>query len=282
MMAIESVYSHRSQGAEVPKNISPPHTHSRGFYMSQKKFGFLTQDELKRYNRQIILQGWGDDAQLRIRESTVFIAGVGGLGSAASLYLAAAGAGTLRICDDGEVELSNLNRQIIHSNESQGTKKVFSAAERIADVNPHVHTVSLDRRIDDRSISDLVADSDIIVDCMDNFDTRYILNRYAAQRGIPMVHAGIFGMAGQITFIESPATPCLQCIFPEAPPPEVFPVVGATVGVIGSLEALEVLKYLTGTGELLKSRLLLFEGDIMKFEELPLEKNPSCAVCGGR
>jgi len=249
--------------------------------MPQKKYGFLTQDELKRYNRQIILQGWGDDAQLRINESTVFIAGAGGLGSAASLYLAAAGIARLRICDDGEVELSNLNRQIIHTNESQGTEKVLSAAKRIAALNPHVQTVPLNSRIDDRSISDLAADSDIIVDCMDNFETRYVLNRYAVQRGIPMVHAGVYGMAGQITFIESPVTPCLQCIFPEAPPPEVFPVVGATVGVIGSLEALEVLKYLTGTGEVLKGRLLLFEGDIMKFEELPLEKNPSCSVCGG-
>jgi adenylyltransferase/sulfurtransferase len=248
--------------------------------MPQKKSGFLTQDELKRYNRQIILDGWGDDAQLRISESTVFIAGAGGLGSAASLYLAAAGTGTLRICDDGEVELSNLNRQIIHTNESQGVKKVFSAAERIANLNPHVQTVALDRRIDDRSISDLAQGSHIIVDCMDNFETRYVLNRYAVRRGIPLVHAGVYGMAGQITFIESPHTPCLQCIFPEGPPPELFPVVGATVGVIGSLEALEVLKFLTGTGEPLRSRLLLFEGDVMKFEELPLEKDPSCPVCG--
>lgn len=247
--------------------------------MSKKKSGFLTQDELNRYNRQIILQGWGDDAQIRISESTVFIAGVGGLGSAVSFYLAAAGTGRLLLCDDGEVELSNLNRQIIHTNEGQGVKKVFSAAQRIEDLNPHVRSVALDRRIDEQSISELARDADIIVDCMDNFKTRYILNRFAVKEGIPLVHAGVYGMAGQLTFIESPSTPCLQCIFPEAPPSEVFPVVGATVGVVGSLEAMEVLKYLTGTGDLLKSRLLLFEGDIMKFEELPLEKNPSCPVC---
>jgi adenylyltransferase/sulfurtransferase len=248
--------------------------------MPQKKAGFLTQDELKRYNRQIILQGWGDDAQIRVQQSLVFVAGAGGLGSAVCFYLAAAGVGTLTICDHGEVELSNLNRQIIHSNESQGNKKIDSAAERIANLNPHVHTVVSDRRIDENNISDLAGGSDIIVDCMDNFETRYILNTFAVKQGIPMVHAGVYGMAGQITFIDSPATPCLQCVFPEAPPPELFPVVGATVGVIGSLEALEVLKYLTGSGELLRNRLLLFEGDIMKFEELPLEKDGSCPVCG--
>lgn len=250
--------------------------------MPREDSDFLTQDELKRYNRQIILEGWGEEAQLRVRNATAFIAGAGGLGSAVSLYLAAAGTGTLRVCDHGEVELSNLNRQIIHDNNSQGSKKVFSAAERIASLNPHVKTVALDEQIDDHRIADLVADSDIIVDCMDNFETRYVLNRFAVEQGLPLVHAGIHGMAGQITFIESPGTPCLQCIFPNAPPPEVFPVVGATVGVIGSLQTLETLKCLTGKGTLLRSRLLLFEGDIMKFEELPLEKNPSCSVCGGK
>jgi adenylyltransferase/sulfurtransferase len=248
--------------------------------MPQGKSGFLTQDEAHRYNRQIILPGWGDEAQLRVRDSTVFIAGAGGLGSAVAFYLAAAGTGTLRICDDGEVELSNLNRQIIHTDESRGSKKVYSAAERIARLNPHVHTLTFDDRIDDLTISRLAGDADIIVDCLDNFETRYVLNRFAVNKGIPMVHAGVYGMAGQITFIESPATPCLQCIFPEAPPAETFPVIGATVGAIGSLEALEALKYLTATGELLKGRLLLFEGDIMKLEELPIEKDPACPVCG--
>lgn len=282
MRVIRSASFHVSQEAKVQKHLPLLPSIPGGYHMPQKESRFLTRDELKRYNRQIILDGWGDDAQLRIRNATAFIAGAGGLGSAVSLYLAAAGAGTLRICDHGEVELSNLNRQIMHTNESQGKKKVLSAAERIASLNPHVRTVALDEGIDDHSIADLAADSDIIVDCMDNFETRYVLNRFAVERGIPLVHAGIYGMAGQITFIESPATPCLQCIFPEAPPPEVFPVVGATVGVIGSLEALEALKCLTGMGTLLKSRLLLFEGDIMKFEELPLEKNPSCSVCGGK
>jgi adenylyltransferase/sulfurtransferase len=248
--------------------------------MERKESNFLIQDELKRYNRQIIMEGWGEEAQLRIRNAALFIAGAGGLGSAVSLYLAAAGAGYIRICDHGEVELSNLNRQILHDNDSQGRKKVISAEERLSSINPHVHTEALEGIITDRTVADLVADSDIIIDCMDNFETRYVLNRFAVERGLPFVHAGVYGMAGQITFIQSPQTPCLQCIFPDAPPPELFPVVGATVGVMGSLEALEALKYLTGVGTLLKNRLLLWEGDIMKFEELRVERNPSCPVCG--
>jgi len=248
--------------------------------MTRKDSSFLIQDELKRYNRQIIMEGWGEEAQLRIRNSTFFIAGAGGLGSAVSIYLAVAGAGSLRICDHQEVELSNLNRQILHDNDRQGRKKVHSAEERITSINPNVHTTALEGRINDHTIADLVADSDIIIDCMDNFETRYVLNRFAVKRGLPFVHAGVYGMAGQITFIQSPETPCLQCIFPDAPPPELFPVVGATVGVMGSLEALEALKYITGSGILLKNRLLLWEGDIMKFEELAIEKNPFCPVCG--
>ena len=240
----------------------------------------LTSRERVRYDRQIILPGWGEEGQRRIKGATVFIAGAGGLGSAVSLYLSAAGVGHIRICDNGEVELSNLNRQILHTDRDIGSKKVISAGSAIARVNADVETVLLDRTMDDRSVAKLVGESQIIVDCLDNFETRYVLNRFAVKRGLPFVHAGVYGMAGQITFLHSPHTPCLECIFPEAPPPEIFPIVGATAAVIGSLEALEALKYLTGTGILLMNRLLVWEGDVMKFEEIGVEKSPSCSVCG--
>jgi adenylyltransferase/sulfurtransferase len=248
--------------------------------MASSEHGNLTDRERERYDRQIILPGWGEEAQQRIKDATLFIAGAGGLGSAVIYYLAAAGAGSMRLCDDGEVELSNLNRQILHGEGDIGRKKVLSAREGVERINSEVRAEVLDARIDEGSVEGLVAGSDLIVDCLDNFETRYVLNRFAVQKGLPMVHAGVYGMSGQITFLHSPNTPCLRCIFPEAPPPEKFPVVGATAAVIGSLEALEVLKYLSGTGVLLKNRLLVWEGDIMRFEEIAVQVSPGCPECG--
>jgi molybdopterin/thiamine biosynthesis adenylyltransferase len=240
----------------------------------------LTEVEKTRYNRQIILPGWGEEGQRKIKQATVFIAGAGGLGSPVAIYLAAAGIGCLRICDCGEPELSNLNRQILHTDKDIGKKKVHSAKETLSKINPHVHIISLPEKIERENISQLVADSQIMIDCLDNFETRYILNEYAVKTGLPFLHAGVYGMSGQMTFIHSPETPCLQCIFPQMPSPEIFPVVGATPGVIGSLEALEALKYLVGQGTCLKKRLLIWEGDIGRFEEIAVEKNPACPVCG--
>jgi adenylyltransferase/sulfurtransferase len=241
----------------------------------------LTDAEKIRYNRQIILPEWGEEGQRKIKQATVFIAGAGGLGSPVAIYLAVAGIGCLRICDSGEPELSNLNRQILHTDDDIGKKKVYSARETLSKLNPHVKIISLPEKIKRENISQLVANSQIIIDCLDNFETRYILNDHAVETGLPFIHAGVYGMSGQMTFIHSPETPCLQCIFPNPAPPEIFPVVGATPGVIGSLEALEVLKYLTGKEETcLKNRLLIWEGDIGNFEEISIQKNPSCPVCG--
>ena len=240
----------------------------------------LTDAECERYHRQIILPNWGKEGQKKVKEAVVFIAGAGGLGSPVSIYLAAAGVGKLRICDDGEPELSNLNRQILHTDGDIGKNKTFSARETLEKVNPHVRVESLPTRIVRESVGDLVGDAVIIVDCMDNFPTRHILNEYAVKKRIPFVHGGVSGMCGQITFIQSPETPCLHCIFPGSPPREVFPVVGATPGVIGTLEALEVLKFITGIGENLKGRLLIWDGERMIFEQVHVNNDPLCPVCG--
>ncbi len=268
----------------------------------------LGGDERARYHRQIILPGWGEGGQEKLKEATVFIAGAGGLGCAVGTYLAAAGVGRIRICDDGEVEVSNLNRQILYTDRDVGRKKADAAREALSRMNPYVQIEELCEGIESGTISELLADSAIAVDCLDNFGARLILNEHAVKASLPFVHAGARGMSGQITFIKPPETPCLRCVFPAPPPDETLnrdcqallasgtvgsaesegeqaigtlPVIGAAPGVMGSLEALEVLKYLTGAGELLMGRLLLWDGAIASFEEIPVRKDPACRVCGG-
>lgn len=240
----------------------------------------LMEEELKRYHRQIILPGWGECSQERLRNSRVFVAGLGGLGSPVTEYLAAVGVGHLYICDDGEPELSNLNRQILHSDADIGKLKTDSARETLKRINPHVEVECLQSRITKTTVSELVSDAELIVDCLDNFQTRYILNEFAVEQGLAMIHAGVMGLAGQITFLKPPRTPCLVCIIPEAPPTAVFPIVGATAGVIGCLEALEAIKYLTGLGRLLENRLLIWDGETMDFMEINIQNDPKCRVCG--
>jgi molybdopterin/thiamine biosynthesis adenylyltransferase len=242
----------------------------------------LTPRELERYHRQLLLPGWGAEAQGRLRRAVVFVAGAGGLGSPVAQYLAAAGVGTLRICDAGRVELSNLNRQLLHADRDLNHPKVRSAARTVRRVNPHVRVVPLQAVIDERSVEGLVGDAGLILDCLDNFQTRQVLNGLAVRRGLPLVHAGVTGWCGQVTFLHPPATACLACIVPESPPTAVFPILGATAGLLGCLQALEALKYLTGGGPLLAGRLLFCDGSAMQFEEVAVQKDPRCPVCGGR
>jgi adenylyltransferase/sulfurtransferase len=240
----------------------------------------LTPGEKQRYNRQMILPSWGETAQGILKNSCVFIAGAGGLGSPVALYLAAAGVGALRVCDSEEVELSNLNRQILHGDDRIGERKALSADRTLKAVNPLVEIIPLTENIEPDNIGSLVGDARLMIDCLDNFQTRYILNEYAVKTGTALVHAGVNGLCGQIAFIHPPQTACLACLVPEGPPPEIFPILGATAGVLGCLEAMEALKYLTGTGELLKGRLLFCDGEAMQFQEVSFDKDPECRVCG--
>jgi adenylyltransferase/sulfurtransferase len=239
----------------------------------------FSPDEQKRYHRQMLMEGWGEETQRRLMESIVFIAGAGGLGSPVSIYLAVAGVGNIRICDFDSPDMSNLNRQILHNHRRIGTNKAVSAEQTIGELNPHVHVTPLTDRIVDDNVDELVGDADIIVDCMDNFATRYVLNRSAVKKGIPLVYGSIWGMEGRLSFLHPPETPCLSCMFPEAPPAETFPVVGATPGIIGSFQALETIKYLTGIGRTLKGKILVWDGKKMDFKLYKTHRDPACPVC---
>jgi len=236
--------------------------------------------ELERYKRQMML--FGEEGQERLKKAHIFIAGAGGLGSPVSIYLAVAGVGTITIIDMDVVDGTNLNRQILHYDRDIGRKKTASAEEKLQELNPDIIINAIDVMIDASNVKKLVGNSDGIVDAMDNYQTRYQLNDVAIAKQIPFFHGGIRGFYGQVTTIIPGTTPCLKCIFPKAPPTEEFPVVGVTAGIIGTIQSNEVIKYLTGTGDLLTNRLFLWDGMQAHAEEICIERNPSCEACGGR
>lgn len=238
----------------------------------------VSEQEQERYRRQAMLLG--AEGQERLKKTHLFIAGAGGLGSPAAIYCAVAGVGTITVVDMDTVEPSNLNRQILHNDRSIGKKKTVSAIETLRGYNPDITVNAIDAVIAEENVRALVGSAHGIVDALDNFPTRHLLNRVALEKKIPLFHGAIRGFHGQATTIIPAKTPCLACIFPRQPPPEVSPAVGAVAGIIGSVQAAEVIRYFTGQGSLLAGRLLLWDGLCAKAEEIALEKNPACPVCG--
>jgi len=237
----------------------------------------LSDAEKKRYSRQIRL--FGEDGQEKLKGTSIFVAGAGGLGSVISLYMAAAGFGKIRICDCDIVELSNLNRQILHANADVGRAKAKSAYESLTGINPEIEVEARVMTISQDNIDQLLQGCDLIMDAMDNFPVRYLLNRAALQRNIPLFHGAISGYQGQATTIIPGKTACLTCLFPRAPPASVFPALGSTCGVIGSIQVTEAVKYVTGAGQLLENRLLLWDGLSGCLDEMTYERNPACQEC---
>ncbi len=239
----------------------------------------LSSEELEIYTRQLGIASWGTDVQEKLKRSKAFIAGCGGLGSPVLYYLAAAGVGTLILCDFDIIEPSNLNRQILHRYESIGKPKVESARNAIRGMNPFIITETRKAKMTGSNAADLVGNADIIIDCLDSFASRHILNRLSVSRGIPMIHAGVSGFMGQVTLFHPPETPCLACIIPGKKVQSNRSIAGVTPGVIGSIQAMEAVKYLGGIGDSLKGRMLFFDGVTMKFETVFITKNPRCRVC---
>lgn len=239
----------------------------------------LTHREKQRYNRQIMLPEIGEAGQEKLKMSHVVIAGGGGLGSTAALYLVAAGIGTIRIIDNDRVELSNLNRQILHWDKDIGKSKTSSALEKLCQINKNVVIETVSKTINKTNVSSLVAGFDIIVDAMDNIPARLLLNKAAIEHNVPFVHGAVYGLEGRVTTIIPGKTACLKCFCNDTPVHEKFPVLATTPAIIGVIQATEVIKYLTGIGRLLGNRLLIYDGLNMKFTELALKNNKNCEQC---
>ncbi|MFB8926668.1 molybdopterin-synthase adenylyltransferase MoeB [Xanthomonas arboricola pv. juglandis] len=247
------------------------------------------QDFLERYSRHLRLPQVGLEGQQRLARSRVLLVGAGGLGSPAAFYLAAAGVGHLRIADDDVVDRSNLQRQILHVEDSVGVAKVSSAAQRIAALNPRVQVEALQARVTAGNVEALLKDVDVVVDGADNFPARYLLNDACVKLGKPLVYGAVQQFEGQLSVFDAGRkrghAPCYRCLFPEPPPPEFAPscaeagVLGVLPGVIGLLQATEAIKLLLGIGETLTGRLLSFDALAMRFREIRLPPDPHCPVC---
>lgn len=239
----------------------------------------LAPAERERYARQ--LPCLGEAGQQRLKRAHIVVAGAGGLGSPVAIYLAAAGVGRLTLVDCDTVDRSNLNRQVLHGETDLGRPKVESGVETLRALNPSIRIAGVRATITEQNAAGLVEDADGIVDAMDNYPVRFVLNRVAHERGIPLFHGAIRGFYGQATTVVPHRGPCLACLFRDVPPVEVVPALGATAGVIGCIQATEVVKYLTGEGELLAGRLLLWDGLAGRAEEIAVEARAGCPVCSG-
>lgn len=241
----------------------------------------LTDKELLRYDRQLIIPGWGIKGQLKLKRSKVVVIGAGGLGSPVSMYLTAAGVGNLVIIDRDKYELSNLNRQLLGWQKDVGQPKAMAAKEKLEALNSDINIEAVTKEITEESVQGLLKGANVVVDGTDNWAVRFIANEECVRQRIPFVHAGVQGFFGQVTTIIPMEGPCLRCIIPK-PPPDVkrFPVVGVTPGFFAMLEAMEVLKAIVGLGSLLVGKVLIFNGEDMTFDILEVQRNPNCPVCG--
>lgn len=246
----------------------------------------LREDQIERYSRQIILPDVGGKGQEKILKARVLVIGAGGLGSPCALYLASAGVGKLGIVDSDKVELNNLQRQIIHSTQNVGKLKVDSAKERLNAVNTDIEVTPYNIRLTSQNIMDVIRDYDMVVDGSDNFPTRYLVNDACVLSRKPFSHGGIFRFDGQAITVFPGEGPCYRCLFPEPPPPGLVPscqeagILGAVAGVIGTIQANEVLKYILGLGDLLVGKLLVFNALNSSFRQVKVPKDPNCPVCG--
>jgi molybdopterin/thiamine biosynthesis adenylyltransferase/rhodanese-related sulfurtransferase len=254
--------------------------------MTDKELPQLTNDEIKRYSRHLIMPEVGMDGQRRLKAGSVLCIGAGGLGSPAAMYLAAAGVGTIGIVDFDVVDFSNLQRQIIHGTADVGRSKLASAKDRLNDINPHVTVNTYEELLSSENALRLFEPYDVILDGTDNFPTRYLVNDACVLLGKPNTYGSIFRFEGQASVFATKGGPCYRCLYPEPPPPGLVPscaeggVLGVLPGIIGVIQATEAIKLIAGIGEPLVGRFLIYDALRMRFRELKLKKDPDCPVCG--
>jgi molybdopterin/thiamine biosynthesis adenylyltransferase/rhodanese-related sulfurtransferase len=248
----------------------------------------LTPEEIQRYARHLITPEVGMAGQLKLKQASVVSVGTGGLGSPISIYLAAAGVGRLGLVDSDVVELSNLQRQVLHGTSDVGRSKLDSARDTLREINPHVALETYDTRLSRQNALEILQEYDIVVDGTDNLPSRYLLSDACVLLGRPLVHGSVFRFQGQATVLCTKEGPCYRCLYPEPPPPEMVQriavggILGVQPGIIGCLQTLEVIKLIVGKGKPLIGRLLVFDGMNLSFRELTLRKDPECEACGAR
>lgn len=246
----------------------------------------LTDEQRERYHRQLVLDAVGESGQQQISNAKVLVIGTGGLGSPALLYLAAAGVGTLGIADGDIVDRSNLQRQIIHSTPDVGRLKVDSAAEKLTRLNPDVRITKHPSMATAENIAQVIDGYDFVVEATDNFEAKFLINDACVLAGTPFSHAGVLRMSGQTMTVLPGRSACLRCIFDQPPPPGSVPeaaqagILGAVAGTLGTVQAIETLKYILGAGAPLQNRLLKLDAQEMRFTTLSIQRNPSCRICG--
>lgn len=241
----------------------------------------LTENELIRYGRQILHPAFGEEGQKRLKNSHVVVAGLGGLGCAASIYLACAGVGQLTIVDCDSVELGNLNRQVLYCDEDIGKHKTSVAAQKLAKLNPSIELVPVDEQISPENVQRIIRGANAVLDGMDNFEGRLALNYGCVAESIPFIHGGVSGLYGEVTTIIPGETPCFGCIFPTTPPKcEIASVFGVTPAIVATLQVMEAIKLLSGFGNSLAGRMLYINGTTMSFRTSALSIDPGCRICG--
>jgi molybdopterin/thiamine biosynthesis adenylyltransferase len=254
--------------------------------MTTDRLPLLTSEERVRYARHLTLPDLGEEGQRRLKAARVLIVGLGGLGSPIALYLAAAGVGTLGLVDADVVDVSNLQRQVLHSTSNANLPKTLSAEARLSELNPNVHIHLYPRRFEPPEALELASGYDLIMDGTDNFASRYVINDVCLELGIPFIYGAVFQLEGQASLLCAPEGPCYRCLFPVEPPrevvrsPEEAGILGVIPGTIGTIQATEAIKWIAGLGLTLVGRLLVYDAREMRFDSVKMERNPDCPSCG--
>ena len=262
----------------LTESVSFQEPYRRGTEVMNKDL-YFTPREREQYDRHMKIADIGEEGQRRLKKATLFIAGAGGLGTVAASYLAAAGVGKLRICDNDRVSLSNLNRQTMYGHASLGKKKAAEIRKRLSDINPHIEIDIFERRLDSSTADEMIGEADLIIDCLDTLESRLIINDVSIGRRVPVLHGSLCGYTGHVCFLSPPATPCLYCLFQGPFQRKNIPVLGPVASIIGSLQSLYALFYIIGKKDSIPEGLVAFDSETSRLRTVAVARDPACPKC---